>query len=78
MQTSIRLRNNIFLDKLQLKGDIECYDRIMDSRPNYLTIVYTFVMMKFRQRLKIITSSKVKSILKNFSHRMMMIIFAIL
>jgi hypothetical protein len=48
MQTSIQLNNNIFLDELQRKGDIECYDKIMDSYIDYPSIVYSYIR-KFRE-----------------------------
>ena len=44
MQTSIRLQNNIFLNKLQRKGDIEYYDKIMDSHMHYPFIVYSYAI----------------------------------
>ena len=43
MQTSIRLNNNIFLDELQRKGDIECFDKIMDSHMYYPSKVYSYI-----------------------------------
>jgi hypothetical protein len=48
MQTSIQLNNNIFLDELQRKGDIECFDKIMDSHMHYPSIVYSYIR-KFRE-----------------------------
>ena len=50
MQTSIRLNNNIFLDELQRKGDIECFDKFMDSHMHYPSIVYSYIR-KFREAL---------------------------
>jgi hypothetical protein len=60
--------------ELQWQNDIECFDKIMESHLNYLTIVYTYAR-KVRERLKIIfTASKLKSILRgNFSHRIVFI-----
>jgi hypothetical protein len=67
-----KINNTSF--ELQRQNDIECFDKIMESHLNYLTIVYTYAR-KVRERLKIIfTAPKVKSILKgNFSHRMIFI-----
>ena len=61
-------------NELQRKNDIECYDKIMESHPNYLTIVFAYTK-KFRGRLKIFfTTPKVKSILRNINHRIIFIV----
>jgi hypothetical protein len=67
-----KINNTSF--ELQRQNDIECFDKIMESHLNYLTIVYTYAR-KVRERLKVIfTVPKVKSILKgNFSHRMIFV-----
>ena len=60
--------------KLQRKNDIECYDKIMESYPNYQIIVSTYVR-KFMERPNIFTTpTKVKSMLKKFNHRMVFFI----
>lgn len=35
----------------QRKGDIECYDKMMDTYPNYLTIIYNFALT-YNQKIK--------------------------
>jgi len=45
----------------------------MESHPNYLMIVFAYVQ-NFRERLEMFTIPKIKSILKNFNHRMISII----
>jgi hypothetical protein len=55
----------------ELQHDIECYDKIMESHPNYPAIIYTYII-KFRQMLKIL-ASKVK-IIKKYRYRMVIII----
>jgi hypothetical protein len=60
--------------KLQRKNDIECYDKVMESYPNYQIIVSTYVR-KFMERPNIFTTpTKVKSMLKKFNHRMIFFI----
>lgn len=52
-----KINNTSF--ELQRQNDIECFDKIMESHLNYLTIVYTYAR-KVRERLKIIfTAPKV-------------------
>jgi hypothetical protein len=58
-------------NELQRKIDIECYNKVMKCYPNYLSIVYTYVQ-KFRQRLKILISIKVK-FLRDINNRMIFI-----
>ena len=53
--------------ELQRKEYIECYDKVMESHPNYLTIIYTHVL-QYKQRLKIFASTKVK-LLRNINER---------
>jgi hypothetical protein len=50
--------------RLEEKSDIESHDKIMDSHPNYLIIFYSFVI-KYKQILKIFTSTKMKSLIRN-------------
>ena len=60
--------------KLQNKNYIECYDKVMELHPNYPAIFSTYVR-KFRERPKIFTTpTKMKSILKNINHRIILII----
>jgi len=60
--------------ELQRKNDIECYDKFMESYPNYQIIVSTYVR-KFMERPNIFTTpTKVKSMLKKFNHRMVFFI----
>jgi hypothetical protein len=66
--------NNNISPELQRKNDIECYDKVMESYPNYQIIVSTYVR-KFMERPNIFTTpTKVKSMLKNFNHRMVFFI----
>jgi hypothetical protein len=67
--------NNNISSGLQRKNDIECYDKIMESYPNYHSIVSIYVR-KFMERPKIFTIPKVKSMLKNINH--MMVFFILL
>jgi hypothetical protein len=41
--------DNTLHDELQRRNDIECYDKIMESHLNYLTIVYYTCIRKFRK-----------------------------
>jgi hypothetical protein len=66
--------NNTFSHELQRQNDIECYDKVMESHPNYSNIVYTFVRKFIRGRIKIFTVPKAKSMLKNINHRMIFVI----
>ena len=47
--------------ELQRKKDIECYDKIMESHPNYVYIIYIHII-KFKQKLTAFTSTKIKSL----------------
>jgi hypothetical protein len=50
-------------NELQRKIDVECYDKVMEYYPNYLSIVYIHII-KFKQILTAFTSTKVKSLRK--------------
>ena len=63
--------------ELQSKNDIECYDKVMESYPNYLVIIYTYIL-KYKQMLKIFVSTKMKSILRNINNTLMMIFIILL
>ena len=66
--------NNNISSELERKNDIECYDKVMESNPNFQIIVSTYVR-KFMERSNIFTTpTKVKSILKKFNHRMVFFI----
>ena len=47
--------------ELQRKKDIECYDKIMESHPNYVYIIYIHII-KFKQKLTAFTSTKIRSL----------------
>ena len=47
--------------ELQRKKDIECYDNIMESHPNYVYIIYIHII-KFKQKLTAFTSTKIRSL----------------
>ena len=47
--------------ELQRKKDIECYDKIMESHPNYVYIIYIHII-KFNQKLTAFTSTKIRSL----------------
>jgi hypothetical protein len=57
--------------ELQRKNDIECYNKIMGSNPNYLTIFYSFII-NHTQKLKIFVSTKAKK-LRNINYKIMML-----
>ncbi|HSF00242.1 MAG TPA: hypothetical protein VLA48_05040 [Nitrososphaeraceae archaeon] len=42
---------NSTLHELQWKGDIECHDKVMESRPNYPKIWYNLVL-SYKQKAK--------------------------
>jgi hypothetical protein len=65
-----RSKDNIAYE-LQNKNDNECYDKVMESYPNYPVIIYTYI--KYKQMLKIFVSTKMKS-LRNINSRLMMFI----
>jgi hypothetical protein len=47
--------------ELQRKIDIECYDKVMESHQNYLTIVYIYIS-KAREKLSFLhTKNKIKT-----------------
>ena len=60
--------------EVECKGEIECYDKINELHPKYPLIIYNYAL-KYKQRLKKIVSTKVKSIrdMKN-NNRMRFII----
>jgi hypothetical protein len=47
--------------ELQRKKDIECYNKIMESHPNYVYIIYIHII-KFKQKLNAFTSTKIRSL----------------
>ncbi len=47
--------------ELQRKKDIECYDKIMESHPNYVYIIYIHII-KFKRKLTAFTSTKIRSL----------------
>ena len=54
-------RCKIISYELQRKKDIECYDKIMESHPNYVHIIYIHIV-KFNQKLTAFTSTKIRSL----------------
>ena len=38
--------------KLQRKGDVECYNKIMGQRPNYPKLCWYNLVLAFKKRLK--------------------------
>ena len=54
-------RCKIISYELQRKKDIECYDKIMESHPNYVYIIYIHII-KFKQKLTAFTSTKIRSL----------------
>jgi hypothetical protein len=56
--------------ELQRKNDIECYNKVMGSNLNYLTILYTFITN--HTHLKIFVSTKAKK-LRNINYRIMLL-----
>jgi len=57
--------------ELERKNDIECYNKVMGSTSNYLTIFYSFIINHI-QKLKIFVSTKVKK-LRNINYKIMML-----
>ena len=57
--------------ELQRKNDIECYNKVMGSNLNYLTVLYTFIT-NHTQNLKIFVSTKAKK-LRNINYRIMLL-----
>jgi hypothetical protein len=51
--------NNISLHELEECKEVENYDRVMKSHPNYLTIFYNRALV-YKQRLKKIYLAKIK------------------
>jgi len=45
--------DNIPSHELQLKGDIECYDKVMEQRPNYPKICWYNLVLIFKQKTRI-------------------------
>jgi hypothetical protein len=70
-----RYKDNIAYE-LQSKNNIGCYDKVMESYPNYPVIIYTYIL-KYKQMLKILISTKMKS-LRNINNRLMMIFIILL
>ena len=57
-------RWNRILYELKCKGQIECYDKISESHPEYPVIIYNYAR-KYKKRLKIaVSTTKVKSLKK--------------
>jgi len=44
------LHNNIFIDKLQRKKDIEWYDKVMDLYPDYPKIWWDKAVLAFKHK----------------------------
>jgi hypothetical protein len=44
--------NNNIPHELQRKGDIECYDKFMERRPNYPKIWWHNLVLIFKQKTK--------------------------
>ena len=63
--------------KLQGKNDIESYDKIMRSNPNYLFIFYTF-LIHYKQILKIFLLTKVKILTRNIKNNRSFIVALII
>ena len=38
--------------ELQRKGDIECYDKVMESHPNYPKILWYSLFLEYKQKAK--------------------------
>jgi hypothetical protein len=57
--------------ELQRKNDIECYNKVMGSHPNYLPIFHFFII-NHTQKLKIFVSTKAKK-LRNINYKIMML-----
>ena len=51
MQTIFQWRN-LFSCELQWKGDAECYDKVMDTYPNFPKIWWYNLVLAFKKRLK--------------------------
>jgi hypothetical protein len=70
LQNKERRRRKTFLEfeecyknsipyELQMKKDIECYDKVMESHTNYLNILYNLALV-YKQRLRKIYLAKIK------------------
>jgi len=57
--------------ELERKNDIECYNKVMGSHPNYLPIFHSFII-NLTQKLKIFVSTKSKKI-RNINYKIMML-----
>jgi len=44
--------NNSIPHELQQKGDLECYDKVMESCPNYPKILWNNLFLAFKQKTK--------------------------
>jgi hypothetical protein len=51
MQTFFQ-EQNIFLNELQRKKDIECYDQVMESCPNYQKMWCNNLFLAFKQKAR--------------------------
>ena len=51
MQTIFQWRN-LFSCELQWKGDAECYDKVMDTYPNFPKIWWYNLVLAFKQKTK--------------------------
>ncbi len=49
---SERFYNNNIPPELQRKGDIECYDKVMEQRPNYPKIWWYNLVLAYKQKAK--------------------------
>ena len=63
--------NNIS-SEIECKGEIECYDKVMESYQNYPVVIYTYIL-KYKQMLKNFVSTKMKS-LRNIINILMIFI----
>jgi hypothetical protein len=50
MQTSFYHWWNIFPNNLQWREDAECYDKVMESHPNYPKIWWDKAVLPFKQK----------------------------
>ena len=51
MYTFLGLWSNAFSYELQRKGDIECYEKVMELHASYPNILYNFALI-FQQKTK--------------------------
>ena len=57
--------------ELKRKNDIEWYNKVMGSHPNYLSIFHSFII-NHTHKLKILVSTKAKK-LRNINYKIMML-----